>query len=722
MEDGSVWWHPAEEISVFYGGGTCGGRKFTSQNTSPQKLVEFGGFIQVSGYEKDVFTVYPYSQDNACDGHSITTVIPDVQAGSEGNFSGDAFPAIAKSNSYVFAFRNICGGVKFCVSRNDIRSVIFKGNCGEVLAGKVRVSFNSDGRPEVAEVLNSKTELTLNAPDGGVFKAGEYYYLSLLPVALDGGFTMTFVTENEKGLVISHNPQVIKRSVFGVLESLDSKVSKWKSTRVEPEWVDLGLPSGLKWATFNVGASKPEEWGDYFAWGETEPQKDYKYMLSTYKWCNGTGNVLTKYCTNSSYWNGSAPMDNKTVLELEDDAAHINWGGGWRMPTDAEWTELQENCTWTKTEENGYYGHLVTSKTNNNSIFLPAAGYRSEGNFNNAGYNGCYWSSSLCAGNPCTAFYVFFGPGYVLGKNNDRYAGLSVRAVYGNIVYPKSVSLNKSTLSLRIGDSEQLTATVLPSTASVKSVVWSSDDTAVAAVDDRGIVSALKAGTATIIVTTTFGDKTATCEVTVKDMSLPAVVEAVDLGLPSGLKWATCNVGADMPEDYGGYFAWGETEPKLKYSWSTYKWCNGEYNKLTKYCTQSSYWDSTEPMDNKTTLDLEDDAARANWGGSWRMPTGAEWDELIINCTWTWTTQNGINGKMVTGPNGKGIFLPAAGYRGGTAFDQSGALGHYGASSLHTPYIPDTPNFAWAVVFNSVDAGRYYYSRYLGYPVRPVTE
>ncbi len=103
----------------------------------------------------------------------------------------------------------------------------------------------------------------------------------------------------------------------------------------------------------------------------------------------------------------------------------------------------------------------------------------------------------------------------------------------------------------------------------------------------------------------------------------------VDLGLPSGLIWATCNVGAAKPEDYGDYFAWGETEPKDDYWWSTYKWCNGDWDKLTKYCTDSYYWDSSSSssMDNKTVLDPEDDAAHVNWGGSWRMPTDEEWTE-----------------------------------------------------------------------------------------------
>ena len=116
--------------------------------------------------------------------------------------------------------------------------------------------------------------------------------------------------------------------------------------------------------------------------------------------------------------------------------------------------------------------------------------------------------------------------------------------------------------------------------------------------------------------------------------------EYVDLGL--SVKWATCNVGATTPEGYGDYFAWGETQPKTTYNWSTYKYCNGSYYTLTKYCVDYSYG----TVDNKTTLELTDDAARVNWGGKWRMPTKAEYNELknSSNCTWTWTQKSGVRG------------------------------------------------------------------------------
>ena len=196
----------------------------------------------------------------------------------------------------------------------------------------------------------------------------------------------------------------------------------------------------------------------------------------------------------------------------------------------------------------------------------------------------------------------------------------------------------------------------------------------------------------------------------------PADVQAVDLGLPSGIKWASCNIGAEKPEDYGNYYAWGEVLPKEDYSWATYKYANGNGNKFTKYCNNASFGDNGF-TDNKTTLDTDDDAARANWGGSWRMPTNAEWEELIANCTWNWTTQNGIKGYQITGKkNSNSIFLPAAGCRNGTGLYDVGSDGVYWSSSLYVNY----PVYAWRLGFYSGDVYRNYVHRRHGQCVRPV--
>ena len=191
----------------------------------------------------------------------------------------------------------------------------------------------------------------------------------------------------------------------------------------------------------------------------------------------------------------------------------------------------------------------------------------------------------------------------------------------------------------------------------------------------------------------------------------------VDLGLPSGLLWATCNVGADAPEDYGDYFAWGETQPKDYYDWSTYQYCMGSDNTLTKYCNNSGYGYNGF-TDNLTTLLPEDDAATANWGSDWRMPTKEEWQELYNNTTCTWTTQNGVNGRLFTASNGNSLFLPAAGYRYNSNLDSAGSYGYYWSRSLYTGY----PSDAWYLDFDSGYTGVYGSSRYYGFSVRPVLE
>ena len=188
----------------------------------------------------------------------------------------------------------------------------------------------------------------------------------------------------------------------------------------------------------------------------------------------------------------------------------------------------------------------------------------------------------------------------------------------------------------------------------------------------------------------------------------------VDLGL--SVKWATCNVGATTPEGYGNYFAWGETTPKTTYNWSTYKYCNGP-DSMTKYCVDSR----DGKVDNKTTLELSDDAAHVNWGGSWRMPTKAEQEELMDtdNCTWEWTTQNEVNGYKVTSKkNGNSIFLPAAGCRYNSNLDDAGSYGYYWSSSLDA----SGSRFAYGLDFGSSDVGWFSDDRYYGQPVRAVCE
>ena len=191
----------------------------------------------------------------------------------------------------------------------------------------------------------------------------------------------------------------------------------------------------------------------------------------------------------------------------------------------------------------------------------------------------------------------------------------------------------------------------------------------------------------------------------------------IDLGLPSGTCWATCNVGATTPEGFGDYFAWGETITKYYYNWSTYKYCTGEYDKMTKYCNDPNYGHNGF-TDNLTILQAGDDAATAKWGSGWRTPTREEWEELIRNTGQSWITRNGVKGTLFTASNGRSIFIPAAGIHGGSNF-YNDDFGEYWSSSLST----EQPSCAWKLYIQSIYCHiAVYEPRNQGLSVRPVRQ
>ena len=416
------------------------------------------------------------------------------------------------------------------------------------------------------------------------------------------------------------------------------------------EAVDLGLPSGTKWASCNVGATKPEEYGGYYAWGETEVKDTYSW--GNYVHCNGT--KATCHDIGSD------------ISVTEYDVAHINWGGNWRMPTMAEYQELVDNCTSEWITLNGINGCKFTSNINGNSIFLPAAGYRWGNDSLYVDERGYYWSSSQVS----TDMSISYDLGFVLGDihtywRNVRGGGRSVRPVES----PNNAEIIDQNDENGYDMNDDGDVNITDAILLVNYIIGKNND------NGNGSNSPAK---------------------------------AIDLGLPSGTKWASCNVGATKPEEYGGYYAWGETEEKGYYDMYTYMYYEGSYDEEGQWVDIGSDISGTEY-----------DVAHVKWGGNWCMPTFDDIKELRENCTYEWTTLNGEEGgKFTSNINGNSIFLPAAGFRMDGDLEYL-VCGYYWSSEQH----PSNTDCAYYLFFNDGDAywgGRVYYYRNVGYSVRPV--
>ena len=338
------------------------------------------------------------------------------------------------------------------------------------------------------------------------------------------------------------------------------------------EYVDLGLPSGNLWAKCNLGASSPEAYGDYYAWGEVEPKQEY--TKSNHKWYKdgAPSQGFTKYNNE----------DGKLTLEDEDDAVIQKLGNGWRTPTLADFRELtnQKLTTIKKTTLNGVAGYQITSKKNGKSVFIPCAGFkRSDKPITREITDD--ESVAVCMTNLRRIDYMVYNA-WTFAFQNDRIGRYGKRRPDGISIRP------------------------------------------------------------------------------VKGPGVPVPNNCVDLGLASGLLWAKCNLGTTEPTELGDYYAWGELSTKKEYYSTNYK----HFDKpgVIKYNEE----------DGKTVLELEDDVARANLGVGYRIPTKADWEELLEDCKWEAFTvslpieldpsqKKSIARWKVTGPNGNSIVLPMTG-------------------------------------------------------------
>ena len=411
---------------------------------------------------------------------------------------------------------------------------------------------------------------------------------------------------------------------------------------------------------------------------------------------------------------------------------------GWHLPSDAEWTQLTDYLGGTENTgailsgqpagEDQYWqtGTLTESGDFGKSGFnaLPAGYY--DRDYNVFGSGACFWSATEY--NSTGAYHRTLASSdlEVTGGNAGKFRGFSVRCVKNldiivatnnaTNITPTSAVLNGS---ISNAASSGITARGFmfgTDSTNLSQNLQSTDNTA----DFTYTLSDITTATtyyfkayATINGETMYGE--------IKAFMIPSGVYNnygyVDLGLPSGTLWATTNVGASTPEGYGDYYAWGETEPKDEYTWSTYQHANGSESTLTKYCNEEEYGNNGF-VDNLTTLDLEDDAAAANWGTGWRMPTKNEMDELYNSCTSEFTTQNGVNGVKFTAPNGNTVFFPISGVK------VNNSVGGEGEDALYwsNMHVYSDQNLAYCYNLNHI--GDVIYSnnmpRYVGYSVRAI--
>ncbi len=731
-----TYWKENDAIGVFAKGARQA-EQYTLRSGAGTGVATFAG-PELTGRLVGLFPFSDLSEEGLS-GDVLSLLLPPVQRYAKESFGDGAYPMLAVSDSSKFEFKNLCAILQLSLLGMDaVESIRFLAHDPQrAVSGKATVRVDFDMVPELSMTPGGSPEVILQC--GGVDLDPDTptpFFLVIPPGLYKGGFEVEIVSKSGRMIRSTDDDVSFERSQYRTIPMF-AFVPEAIPVAI-PEPVDLGLPSGLKWASFNLGATKPEGTGDYFTWGETEPyyssldpltwkpDKQYGYNWLYYKWAAGSETTLTKYNSDAGYGNNGF-TDGKYILEPADDAARVNLGDQWRMPMDYEWEELTRNCTFAWTTQEGVNGCLLTGP-NGNSIFLPTTGFLFWNSFSNHDTEGFYWSLTGYQESPTCAYGFWFhstGPG---SCSLERCYGFTIRPVFGERIPVESISLSQTELEMEVGETVCLSATILPEDANDKRVTWSSSDDSVVFVSSHGEVTAFNAGVSTITVTTQDGRKTATCQVTVREAAPYAVPEVVDLGL--SVKWASFNLGASKPEEYGDYYAWGETEPhyisqdpliwkdgKTGYDWDSYKWgmWSGGAVVLTKYSPSADYGYNGY-RDGKTVLDPEDDAAHVNLGGNWRMPTWDELNELRTNCSWEWTVKNGVNGRLVTGPNGNSIFLPAASSRYDTVLGNVGLGGYYRSSSLKTDY----PTSAYELVFDKYGMYESCSSRSMGFSIRPI--
>lgn len=652
----SILWKPNDQIKVFYGSASA---QFTSINTEPEECTIFscntsliyGGTESSSEY---IWAVYPYSDASVHDKTSVSLTVPNSISAVEGSFVNGSFPAIGRSKDTNIGFYNVCGGICFTVTDENVHSVTITGNNNEDIAGTVKVGFDENNRPLVTEVTAGKKSITISCGySSSCFEVGTWYYIPMLPVNFTNGFTMEFSRPykgegTESAILVTNKSYEVKRSIFGQLENADNNLTY----RVRVSSISLNKSTAL-----------------------VEP-------LST---------VQLTYTLSPS----GAIYDS------------------------IEWTTSDESIA--TVDQNG----LVTAVS----------------------YGTC--TITLTADDVSASCTV-----YVASPSVTTQAATSVScgsAILNGMLSAPEIDNYYRKMSFKYSKSSNTVEGLIGSSTTISSVSVDGDNFYVS-------ITNLEPNTTYYYIAccyyskskySTNGDYTYYGDVqSFTTPSVPAISDGViDMGL--SVKWAGTNVGANSPEEVGYLYAWGEVSPKEEYTFDNYVWWDYRFSdgddgwwsdtSIEKYGSSYSdsdyerwdgYYDSYYWFDDyRTVLELDDDAARAEWRGTWRMPTQAECQELVDNCTIEKVKYNNCDGFLFTctkpGYTDKRLFFPLtpSKYMGDETMFESSSKRYSGLCWSSTQYLP-FPVCAYA--FRSVDPYTSCtlgpISRNVGFPVRPVKQ
>lgn len=461
----------------------------------------------------EVFGAYPYSRVLGCDGSTLGMVFPSEQVYRENAFDPNANLMVAVSQTNKLPFKNVGGYLVLRLYGADVEvsKVVVNGNDGEALAGRAEVKISEGEAPEIeSAAMMTATEVSLVCPTpvklGATAADATEFWFVLPPVTLEKGLTVTVYGEDGTFTRSAQRAVTIARSSVYRLESEVELL-------VEPDYVEMA--PGLKIAKKNVGAATPEDIGDYFAWGETAPKETFTY--SNYIFGNVYEGTLTKYTM----------TDGLYELEPEDDAATVNLGEGWCMPSNRvfNWLLNPDNCTWTavthtgdnNTEVAGYECVSKVSGYEGNTLFFPCSGISFDGQIEDGDVVFLWTSKTDDLFDKLSAYSLIVSSEEKTIKiGHVRSAGMPVRAICGK---PEVTAVSFAKDSYQLLPEMYLFQKVVaePRFAEDKNeYVWESSDESVATVNEYGVVKALAAGTTTITATAT-GDAflTASCTVTV---------------------------------------------------------------------------------------------------------------------------------------------------------------------------------------------------------------